>query len=189
MARVPDSSNVELIKKYIGTGALGIVFPNIGATTLGAPGLGATAGARYAIASIKYPPLGIRRAGAERANGYLANFAEYVKIANNLTMAIVMVETPEVVEEIEHIVALPGLDVLHLGPYDLSLRMNVSMQDPKLAMAIAKVEAAAQKAGVALGSAASSMEAARAMEARGYRFFTIPGDMQMLQAGVRRFFA
>jgi 2-keto-3-deoxy-L-rhamnonate aldolase RhmA len=188
--RTPQATDVEVTKKFVGTGAPGIIFPNIGASNGGYLGeaVGAVQAAQYAIASIKYPPVGIRRAGAERANGYLAYFDAYVSVANNLTMAVLMVETPEAVASIDEIAALPGLDVLHLGPYDLSLRMNVSMDSPELAAAIASVELAAAKAGVPLGSAAASLAEAEAMVERGYRFFTIPGDMQMIQAGVAEFF-
>ena len=99
-----------------------------------------------------------------------------------------MVETPEMVEAIEEIVKLPGLDVLHMGPYDLSLRMNVSMDSPELAAAVKRVEEAASAARIPLGSAADSMDAAKEMIPRGYQFFPVPGDMQMLQLGVGQFF-
>ena len=177
--RIPQSNNVEVTKKYIGSGAPIIVFPN--AKTVEE--------VKYAIASIKYPPMGIRRAGVERANNYLADFETYLQSANNNTMAVLMVEEPSLVDAIDDVVKLPGLDVLHLGPYDLSLRMNVALDSPQLAAAVAKVEAAARKAGVALGCAVGDLEEARRQQQKGYLFFTIPGDMQMLQAGAKAFFA
>ena len=97
------------MKKYIGTGAWGIIIPNVYGAT------GGQSSAEYALSVTKYPPQGIRRAGAERATGYLARFSEYVKVANNLMLTVLMMETPEAADDIEEWVKLPGLDVVHMG--------------------------------------------------------------------------
>merc|ERR1712032_767266 len=145
--------------------------------------------AKAALATTKYPPEGTRRAGAERANDYLMRFVQYVKVANSQMLAVLMMETPEAVESIEEWVRLPGLDVVHFGPYDLSLRLNVSMDSPVLAAKIEHVEKVCKASGVAMGGAVSSIDEAKEKYTRGYRFFTVPGDMQLLQNGITNFFA
>ena len=170
------------MKKYIGTGAWGIIIPNVYGAT------GGQSSAEYALSVTKYPPQGIRRAGAERATGYLARFSEYVKVANNLMLTVLMMETPEAADDIEEWVKLPGLDVVHMGPYDLSLRMNVSMDSTELREKLRRVEDVCRNAGIPLGGAANTLQEAHDMFDRGYRFFTVPGDMQLLQNGIKDWF-
>jgi 2-keto-3-deoxy-L-rhamnonate aldolase RhmA len=54
---------------------------------------------------------------------------------------------PDAVRNIDQIVKIPGIDVLHIGPYDLSLDMGVDMTSPILAQAIQNVSIAAQRFG------------------------------------------
>lgn len=178
IVRVP-ANDFNLIKKFIGTGVQGIIVPSIKTAE----------DARRAVDAIKYSPQGSRAAGAERSNRYLGRFAEYRSRANDEILVVLMLETREAVENIEQILQVPGIDVLHMGPFDLSLSYGVDMKSEKLALAIKKVELAAQKHGVLLGCAAPSMAIAREKMKKGYRFFTVPGDMEMLQNGVKSYFA
>ncbi|OGK06026.1 MAG: hypothetical protein A2W80_14350 [Candidatus Riflebacteria bacterium GWC2_50_8] len=178
VVRVP-ANDFNLIKKYIGTGVQGIIVPSIKTAD----------DARSAINAIKYSPQGNRACGAERGNRYLGRFAEYTNSANDEILAILMLETREAVDNIEEILQVPGIDVLHVGPYDLSLSYGVDMKSEKLALAIKRVELAAQKHGVLLGCAAPTMAVAREKIQKGYKFFTIPGDMEMLQNGVKSYFS
>lgn len=178
VVRVPDN-DFNLIKKYIGTGIQGIVVPSIKTAE----------DAENAVNAIKYPPIGKRAAGAERSNRYLGRFAEYKERANHEMLAIIMIETKESVENIEEILKVPGIDLIHMGPYDLSLSLSVDMKSEKLAMAIKRVELAAKRYGIPLGCYAPNMEVAKEKVVNGYRFFTIPGDMELLQNGTRQFFA
>lgn len=177
IVRAPRNG-VENIKQYIGTGAVGIIIPNINSVEE----------AKEAIASVKYPPQGKRHIGVERANGYLANLEEYKSQANENTIVGLMVETKGAVDAIDEIAALPGLDILHIGPYDLANSLGVSRDSPELAAAIAKVERAARKNHVALGSYAQTYKEAEKLHQKGYDFFTVPDDAQMLRNGVNNFF-
>lgn len=178
IVRVPEN-NFNVIKKYIGTGVQGIIVPSIKTAE----------DARNAIKAIKYSPEGDRAAGVERGNRYLGRFAEYKSKANDEILAILMIETKEAVANIEEILKVPGIDLLHMGPYDLSLSYGVDMKSDKLRLAIGKVEKAARDHNIPLGSYAPTMEAAQAKIELGYRFFTIPGDMEYLQNGVKSFFS
>ena len=53
---------------------------------------------------------------------------------------------------------------------------------------IAHVEEVCRRAGVAMGGAVNSLAEAKEKYERGYRFFTVPGDMQILQGGISEFF-
>ncbi|EKD82312.1 MAG: hypothetical protein ACD_39C01368G0001 [uncultured bacterium] len=178
VVRVP-ANDFNLIKKYIGTGVQGVIVPSIKTAD----------DARAAINAIKYSPQGNRACGVERGNRYLGRFTEYKSRANDEILAILMLETREAVDNIDEILQVPGIDVLHVGPYDLSLSYGVDMKSEKLALAIRRVELAAQKHGVVLGCAAPTMAVAREKMKKGYKFFTIPGDMEMLQNGVKSYFS
>jgi len=177
IVRVP-MNGIENIKKYIGTGVMGIVVPNIKTAH----------DAQIAVDAVKYRPEGKRHVGPERATGYLAHLKQYMANANKQTLVIVMIETKQAVKNINAILKVKGIDVVHIGPYDLSQSMGVDRDSPQLKAAIAKVEKAAVRAHVALGSYAPNLKTAQQLYKRGYRFFTIPGDMQILQAGVNDFF-
>ncbi len=76
---------------------------------------------------------------------------EKVKGHHPESLAVVMIETVAGVEKADEIVAVEGVDVVHMGPFDLSLSLRQPMGSPAHREAIAKVEAAASRAGVPLG--------------------------------------
>ena len=177
IVRVP-ANDFNLIKKYMGTGIQGVVVPSIRTAD----------DAKNAVKAIKYAPAGERPAGVERANRYLANFADYKQRANSEMLVILMIETREAVDNIEEILKVPGIDILHMGPYDLALSYGVEMQSETLAMALKSVEMAAARHKMPLGSSAPSLKLALEKIDKGYLFFTIPGDMEFLQNGVKKYF-
>ncbi|WP_372368696.1 L-dopachrome tautomerase-related protein [Candidatus Uabimicrobium sp. HlEnr_7] len=177
IVRIP-TNDISHIKKYIGTGAKGIIIPSIKNAD----------DAKKAVDATKYPPIGKRPVGAERGNRYLGKFREYFAEANNVVLTILMIETPEAVENLEQIAQVPGVDLWHVGPFDLSVSMGVVIDSPELKAAIQKIETTARKYNIPLGSYAANLETALQKQKHGYYFFTIPGDMQLLQQGVHNYF-
>ena len=81
-----------------------------------------------AIAACKYPPEGIRGVASVRA----ARFGEdttYLREANDQVLVIIQIETRSAVEQIEDIVALPGVDVAFVGPNDLAANLGNGRSD------------------------------------------------------------
>ncbi len=81
--------------------------------------------------------------------------------------------------------AVPGVDVAFVGPTDLSAALG-HVGDPKhpeVAEAIATIERAAQKAGVALGTISSGVEDAKPLYARGYQIITLASDTGLVTQG------
>lgn len=72
-------------------------------------------------ACAKYPPLGIRGMGTPRNLSFGDAPTGYVESENSRTKCFVMVETPGALCDVEAIAALPTVDGLFMGPYDLSL--------------------------------------------------------------------
>lgn len=171
IVRVP-SNNMDSIKQYVDTGAMGIIVPYIKTAD----------DAKKAVNALKYPPLGERGIGLGRATRYFIQFKDYVEHANQDVMVILMLETKEAVANIEEIVAVPGIDLISMGPFDLSASMGLVGQPghPEVQKALAKVEKVAQKAGIALGISVPDKKTAYEWMERGYRYFVIGADVEYL---------
>jgi len=139
-----------------------------------------------AIAACKYPPDGLRgMAGSHRAAGFGRFGADYWKRANTEVLVIVQIETVAALRDIDAMLAVPGVDVAFVGPTDLSAALG-HVGDPKhpeVAEAIATIERAAQKAGVALGTISRGVEDAKPLYARGYQMITLASDTGLVTQG------
>lgn len=165
-----------VIKRVLDLGAHGVMIPLVGST----------AECEAAVRACKYPPEGSRGvAGSHRAAGFGRFTAEYWKRANAETLVIVQVETTEAVERIDDILRVPGVDVAFVGPADLSAALGHlgDARHPDVQDAIGRVEAAAKRAGVALGTISRNWEEARALYARGYQMVTLCSDASLVAQG------
>ena len=145
-----------------------------GATALMIPQVNTPQGAEHLVASTKYPPLGDRGLdGAGLDAGFWVNKpADYPQRANRETFLVVQIETPLAVENVDSIVAVEGVDVLFLGPGDLSLRLGCapSLKEPKLAAALETMVAACKKHRKPWGLPVGSIEDARTIVEMGGQF-------------------
>jgi 2-keto-3-deoxy-L-rhamnonate aldolase RhmA len=124
IVRVPEN-NAKLILRVLDMGAQGIQVPHI-------EGL---EGAKRAVAAVRYPPLGQRgAAGSSRAAGYGSlPWREHVQTSNAEILLTVMTEDLQGIKDIEAIAALDGVDLISLGPTDLSAALGITdPQDPRL---------------------------------------------------------
>jgi 4-hydroxy-2-oxoheptanedioate aldolase len=166
-----------LVKQALDAGAMGIVFPLIRNA----------ADAADAVAACRYPPHGIRGWGpffAAQRRGFTV--AEYVARADDEVLVIILVELPEAVDDIEALVAVPGIDIISVAMRDLSLNMGHpdDLAHPEVVAAVRRVEQAALGAGVALNGFAADPEAAAALKARGYRSRSVGFDWLVYQRAV-----
>jgi 2-dehydro-3-deoxyglucarate aldolase/4-hydroxy-2-oxoheptanedioate aldolase len=165
-----------IIKRVLDLGAHGVMIPLVGNR----------AECEAVIRACKYPPDGQRGvAGSHRAAGFGRFSADYWKRANAEILVLVQIETPEAVKEIDEILQVPGVDVAFIGPADLSAALG-HLGDPRhpdVQDAIARIEAAAKRAGVALGTISRSWEEARALFGRGYQMVTLCSDASLVVQG------
>ena len=93
-------------------------------------------------------------------------------------------------ECIEQIAAVPGFDILFIGPGDLTLSYGVPMEfnHPKIESAFDRIAAAAAKHGKWWGTTSGSPEAAQRVVDRGGRMFTAGGDHGALVQGLTNSF-
>ena len=95
-----------------------------GATTIMFPQVNNLSDAEYAVRSVKYPPKGIRGiAGATRANNF-GREIDYVSTADKNICVICQIESVEACKNVKEIASTEGVDLLFIGPGDLSADMG-----------------------------------------------------------------
>jgi 2-dehydro-3-deoxyglucarate aldolase/4-hydroxy-2-oxoheptanedioate aldolase len=92
-----------------------------GASALVLPQIRDFAHAKEAADYTKYPPLGSRGMGTPRSLNYHDAPPDFIERENNCTKCLIMIETSDALHDVEKIIALPAVDGLFMGPYDLSL--------------------------------------------------------------------
>ncbi len=120
-----------------------------GVSTLMVPMIKTAEEARVLVAKIKYPPEGRRGIGPWRASNYYDDFDSYLKDANERTTLIVQIECKTGLENVEEIAAVQGVDVLFVGPADLSasLGLPIGQMGGELLNACERAAAAADRHG------------------------------------------
>jgi 4-hydroxy-2-oxoheptanedioate aldolase len=109
-------------------GAIGLVL-DMGATGVIVPVVSTVEEAKAVVRAAKFPPLGQRSYGGRRPIDLWGR--GYSDTANEDTILIVQIESPEAVENAERIAAIPGIDGLFLGPDDVLLRRGHSPLVPR----------------------------------------------------------
>lgn len=188
IAAVHAAGAAAIVRIPVGDYATASRVLDFGADAVIAPMINSVSDARVFAASMKYPPIGERSWGPHRATtmrGIDQN--EYLHFANDSTLAIAMIETRAALDNVEAIIATPGIDALFVGPSDLSITLSKGEKvDPHSKEVDAELDAimkAAEKAGKFAGAYCASMQRALALKGRGYRFFAIASDLVMLRAG------
>jgi 4-hydroxy-2-oxoheptanedioate aldolase len=162
---------------------------DFGAEAIIAPMINSATDARRFASVAKFPPLGERSWGPQRAMTLQGRTVatDYLREANEATLTLAMIETPAALNDVDDIAATAGIDALFVGPYDLSTALSAGRaQDvtaPEVERAIDKICAAARKAGKIPGIYCRDATRALAMAKRGFRFITIGSDLGTLREG------
>lgn len=161
-----------------------------GATGIMVPHCRSGAEARQIVHYARFAPQGMRGIdGVEVSADYgLAPTLEYMAHANRETFVCVQIEDREGVEDVDAIAATDGVDILFVGPADLSQSYGIplQLQDPLIQGAIEQVAAAAARHGKAWGLPVGSAAAAERYYDMGARFLSCGAAIIMLQQGWRR---
>ncbi|MCA9129121.1 MAG: 2-dehydro-3-deoxyglucarate aldolase [Planctomycetales bacterium] len=134
----------DTVKFVMDSGAAGIMFPYVSSVDQ----------AERAVKCMKYPPLGERGvAGVIRATDYGRKWESYFAEANARGTVVVQIETPEGVAASDAIAAIDGVDVLFVGPLDLSVNLGhpADFGHPEVVAAFREVVAASQRQGKTAG--------------------------------------
>jgi 2-dehydro-3-deoxyglucarate aldolase/4-hydroxy-2-oxoheptanedioate aldolase len=171
VVRVPSNEDVW-IKKALDIGAAGVLVPLVNTPEIAA----------RVQRACRYAPEGTRGMGGARAHRYGIGFQDYVADANREIAAIVQAEHIDAVNHIDAIAAVPGIDAIFIGPYDLSASMGKPgrIQDPEVQAAIRRIRDAAFKAGLKIGIYCSDPESAREFIRQGYTLIGMSTDLNYL---------
>lgn len=127
---------------------------DFGAGGIMVPWINNVAEARAAAAAMYYPPRGIRGVmKSTRASEFGTGFAEYYARGHERLVLMTQIETAEAVKNVEEIAAVEGVDVLFIGPMDLTTSLGIQEQfdHPEYLKAVKRITTAARAAGKATG--------------------------------------
>ena len=158
--------------RVLDLGAEGVMFPR----------LESAAQVTQALEHTHYPPLGDRGVATyNRAYGF-GLWPDRLDTADDRIACIIPIENRRAVEQVDEIAAVPGIDVLFIGPRDLSHDLGVpgDLTSPTYLAALKRVRAACDAAGIASGILAPDAEAARRYADDGFRFIGVGSDATLL---------
>jgi 4-hydroxy-2-oxoheptanedioate aldolase len=172
MVRV-GANDPFLIGQALDAGAAGVIVPLVNTAE----------DAARAVSYAKYGPEGIRSYGPMRSQ---LRIGPDPAAANQATVVLAMIETPQGLENVEAIAATPGIDGLYIGPSDLRLAVGGatstdSAVDDVFEAAVERILKAAQDAGIAAGFHTPSGEVAAKRLGQGFTVATVSSDLIHLE--------
>jgi len=174
MVRVPWNEPWYM-QWVLDAGAYGVIVPLVNSREEAAKAGGAC----------RYPPLGYRSMGPNRARLY--GGVDYFQNANQEIACLVMVEDLRTVDQIDELAKAPGIDGFYIGPADLAISMGVApggyRQDERHAAACRRVAQAAKASGLVAGIHCGGADEAVQRFSEGFKLCPIGSDVGMMAAG------
>lgn len=174
-----ENNDPPRFKRVLDLGASGIMVPYVSSVEE----------AEHAVSAMRYPPRGIRGvAKLNRGSAFGAEFENYFTHSHEMLTTVVQIETVEALNCIDGIAAVDGVDVLFVGPIDLTVNMGIREQfdHPDFIAAKKKVTDAAQKAGKAAGILLLNPEQVEPALEQGFTFVALGSDGGLVGAGMRQ---
>jgi len=168
IVRLP-SNDLQFHKQALDFGAAGVMVPYVNTAEE----------AEHAAKCTKFSPGGLRGiAQSTRAAQFGLNFVQYLEEADENVLTVVQIETPEAVKNVEEIAAVDGVDVLFVGPLDLSVSMGLPRQfdHPEFSAALDRVLAACKSHNKVPGILAPTHELGESWSAKGFTFLVVGAD-------------
>ncbi len=178
LVRVADLQ-YSLVARALDNGAAGIIFPRVESPEL----------LQRAVSWTKFPPVGVRGfgLGPPQMNYEPGTIGEIAEHTNANTLVVLQIETALAVERRDELLTVPGVDVVMVGPVDLSISLGVpgDFFNPKMVEAIGKIRDACLEHGVTPGIQTRPLELARYWKERGMRFIGCGAETGMLMQGAK----
>ncbi|KUI04756.1 aldolase/citrate lyase family protein [Mycobacterium sp. IS-3022] len=174
LVRVP-SLDPGVIARVLDGGAVGVIVPHVNSAQE----------AQAVVDAARFPPVGHRSiSGPNAVSGYVPRpAAELTAELERHTVVAVMIETPEAVAACDQIAAVGGVDMILLGPSDLTAEMGIhgEYENEHFHSAVHSVAAACRAHGVALGVAGiKSLDLLERFAGLGLRFISAGTDVGMM---------
>jgi 2-dehydro-3-deoxyglucarate aldolase/4-hydroxy-2-oxoheptanedioate aldolase len=171
LARVESAERIRT-GRLLDTGVTGVMFPRLDTAD----------DVRAAVRHLRYPPEGDRGVATYNRVYDFGLRPEGLDTANDSVVGIVQVESRQALAAVDDIAAIPGVDVLFVGPRDLSTDLGCPgrFDHPEFVQALDRVLAAAKDAGVAAGILAGDAHQAATYAGLGFRFVGVGSDASLL---------
>ena len=162
---------------------------DIGAGGVQVPQICKKSDAAAVVQAAKYSPQGMRGVSPyTRAARYFADGGAIFERLNATSMLLVHIEGVEGLENLEEIISVAGLDVIFLGPYDLSQSLGIPGQvnDPRVVDRMREAADLINNAGLTVGTFADTPEAAKRWIDAGVRYVSLSVDTGIYLRGCRQ---
>ena len=166
-----------LVKQALDAGTHGVLAPLVNTA----------AEARRLVAFARYPPDGVRGIASAASTRYGKELGAYLRRANSEVLVGAQIETREALENLDAIAAVDGVDLLFVGPQDLTLNLGLvdDRKHPRVREAMRQVVEVTAKHGKVAGTLAVDAEEKRAATELGFRFIGLASDVRFLINGAR----
>jgi 4-hydroxy-2-oxoheptanedioate aldolase len=175
LARVPDA-NPKMILRMLDSGCLGVMIPQVETPQQAAD----------VVAACRYPPAGRRSLAGNTvaARWGTVAAADHVAASNEAVLSIVQIETRRGYDAVEAIARTPGLDMLFIGPNDLSTSLGHpgEMRHPEVQEAIRRILRAAKDAETMSGILALDAQDIETYRPQGASLFLDSAPRTLLRA-------
>jgi 2-keto-3-deoxy-L-rhamnonate aldolase RhmA len=171
LARV-RANDAAIIKQVLDRGVYGVLVPLVNTVD----------DARAAVAACKYPPEGMRGVAGTRVSGFGSTLPDYFERWNSQVVVGVQIETTAALANVEQIAAVPGIDILFIGPNDLSASLGVfrKFDHPDFVKAVDRIVKAAKTHGKAPGYMCFGADEVLQKIDQGFQFLAAGSDARLL---------
>ncbi|SDH57207.1 HpcH/HpaI aldolase family protein [Agrococcus jejuensis] len=173
IVRVPEVGSY--IARALDLGAAGLIVPRIETVEE----------AREVVDRARYAPEGRRGTGPGRGSAYGAAMVDHVARANGEILVGIQIETALGLANADDILAVPGIDVVVIGPFDLATSLGVAMGSPEHQAAIGTIRDTAKRHGVAYGAFTIADAEVAPYLADGATLLMVGADIMSVVAGAR----
>jgi 2-dehydro-3-deoxyglucarate aldolase/4-hydroxy-2-oxoheptanedioate aldolase len=171
--RVADME-YELIARALDCGSDGVIFPRVESPEL----------LETAISWCKFPPVGIRGFGLTvmQSNYEPVSIPQMIAHRNENGMVILQIETVKALEAREELLSVPGIDVVMVGPVDLSISLGIpgEFEHPRFIDAIDQIRETCDAKGIAPGIQCRGIALSKFCRDRGFRFLGTSNEWNLL---------
>ena len=172
------SNEPGYFKRALDLGAAGIMVPQVRTAQE----------ATRAVQAMRYPPDGIRGlTRTSRASNFGEKIDDYFSKANRNLLTVIQIETKESIENIDQIASIDGVDVLFIGPSDLSCNLEIpcDLQHPQLRASIRKVVDSAKRHQKQTGILIKDPLQIPAFVEDGFCLIALETDLSIIKKGMR----
>lgn len=170
LVRVESAERIR-IGRVLDAGAAGVMIPR----------LTSVAEVAAVMPHFDFPPVGDRGVATYNRAARWGMDPEAL-VGNRRAAAIIQIETRGALDDVEAIAAIPGIDLLFVGPLDLSFALGVPRQfeHPTFVAALDTIIRACRNNGIPAGILAPTTDAARRYQELGFSFIALSSDSVLL---------